>query len=137
VPWKRAAHVMSPLLTLTDWTMRSASDMPIVGLLATLLLVGLSGPTAHAQRAPKQQAPNQTYQQSPSGAPSPSAPAGTGVPDWAEPERPSQNQTNPTVGRAATDSPTMPSNPKRTPIGGLGWLVAAGLGYGSYRLAQE
>jgi hypothetical protein len=31
----------------------------------------------------------------------------------------------------------MPGNPDRTPIGGLGWLVLTGLGYGTYRLRGE
>ena len=124
-----------PTRTDREWT--AGPTVSIGGVLAALLLMGLHGPAAQAQHAPSQQPPNPTYQQSPSGAPSPSAPAGTGVPDWAESKPPSQPQSPPMAGRAATDGPTMPSNPRRTPIGGLGWLLAAGLGYGSYRLAQE
>lgn len=101
-------------------------------LLLAMLLAGAFGSIAHAQSPSGETAPNQTYQQRSSGAQS--GPAGTGVPDWAESEQPSQPRTSSDVGRAATNDPAMPSNPRRTPIGGLGWLIAAGLGYGTYRL---
>jgi hypothetical protein len=67
-------------------------------------------------------------------------PSGTRLPGWAEPQAHRKRQ-----GRAAPSSPneasrnsiTNPSNPNRVPLGGLEWLLAAGLGYGAYRLRGQ
>ena len=105
----------------------------IVGLLLSASLVT----TAHAQSASEQPYDRSQQSYQPQEQPS-SGPAGTGVPDWAESDPvhpPSGESATGGTGQATTNALGTPANPSRNvPIGGLGWLIAAALGYGSYRL---
>lgn len=54
------------------------------------------------------------------------------VPTWAEPSAPEKRERS--IGRMETKGPVLPSEGGRVPIGGLGWLIAMGMGYGVWRL---
>ena len=66
-----------------------------------------------------------------------------GIPDWAAPSDPgstsSWGNTRETKGGVQMNSgpgnpPGLPDDPNKVPLSGLEWLLAAGLGYGAYRL---
>ena len=124
------------------------SHSVIVSIVVTVALCLGAPDRGHAQSrsgsAPSQAAPptgpaHSAAQRAPQrgGA---SAPPGTGVPGWSESDgsagapRSSVGGGPQPKGSATTNGPTTPTNPDRTPIGGIGWLIAAGLGYGTYRL---
>ena len=59
---------------------------------------------------------------------------GPDLSEWAQPDRGTSSSPS-APGMATTNGPSdPPENPSRTPIGGLEWLIAAALGYGTYRL---
>jgi len=62
-----------------------------------------------------------------------------GIPDWAAPSDPgstaSWDNARETKGGVQMKSgPGLPDDPNKVPLSGLEWLLAAGLGYGAYRL---
>jgi hypothetical protein len=59
------------------------------------------------------------------------------LPSWAEPQAPERERREPNgQGRTATNG-VNPGEPGTVPLGGLEWLLAAGLGYGVYRLRGQ
>jgi hypothetical protein len=66
-------------------------------------------------------------------------PSGTQLPNWAEPRSPSDDDPRQGEAPARTRNqfPGPADDPNRVPLGGLEWLLAAGLGYGVYRLRGE
>ena len=129
----------------------------VVSILAAVVLsIGLD--RGHAQSrpgAPSQAAPSAAPPAGPAHSPAQRRPqrggapdpAGTGVPWYAGgddsdapgtsvPEWAYDGSSEPSISGSATtkNSPNSPSDPDRAPIGGIGWLLTAALGYGTYRL---
>ena len=123
-------------LTSSDSSGTGTSAGRVGVLIVALLLSASIVTTAPAQSTSEQ--PYDRSQQSYQSQEQPSSgPAGTDVPDWAESDpvrSPSGESSAGGAGQAAANATGPPANPNRVPIGGLGWLIAAGLGYGSYRL---
>jgi hypothetical protein len=65
--------------------------------------------------------------------------SGTQLPDWAEPRSPSDDDSRQGEAPARTRNQFLgpADDPNRVPLGGLEWLLAAGLGYGAYRLRGQ
>ena len=115
------------------------------GLLAGLLLLSMTP----AQAQPRGQAPAQQRAAPPSGggqAPARtgrSGAAGTELPSFAEPSRPSSSfgqrpgGSNTPGGTAQTNDPGTPTEPTQTPLGGAEWLAAAGAAYAINRLRRS
>jgi hypothetical protein len=63
------------------------------------------------------------------------------LPSWAEPRRPRAPTRAPSPPPADAGAKTHdlnpPTNPDRVPLGGLEWLLAAGMGYATWRLRGE
>jgi len=69
-------------------------------------------------------------------------PSGTQLPDWAEPQSSVDDEfpwrEAPTRTPNQLNGMGFPEDPRRNiPLGGLEWLLAAGLGYGAYRLRGQ
>ena len=83
-----------------------------------------SAPSLHSRQPRRSERPRQV----------PPEREGSDLSEWAQPDRGAPSSPSAT-GMAATNGPSdPPTNPDRTPIGGLEWLIAAALGYGTYRL---
>jgi len=131
-PFVRGAFAHTPI----QGVLRRVSFLVCCGLVAGLCVAPVSAAQAqaHEQQAPP--ARSQSVQQSPQS----SAPGD--VPSWAEPGHAQRGSNQGAYGRqndgtVQTNAPALPDNPKRTPIGGLEWLIAAALGYGTYRLTGD
>ena len=104
------------------------------GLLAGLAVLAAAPARAQTPR----QAPAQEHR-----SPSPTGnPAGTGVPDYAEPAPPSPQGSRSGGARspgtsAQTNDPGTPTEPTQTPLGGAEWLAAAGAAYAIRRLRRS
>jgi len=115
-------------------------------LLAAGLVLGAAGQGAEAQsrpsdpHRPRAAEPSSRQQAPPRGGRSVRSPRRRPQPDlsnWARPDR-DRGATWSGGGETALSNPSgPPDNPDRTPIGGMGWLVAAGAGYGVYRLRRD
>jgi hypothetical protein len=68
-------------------------------------------------------------------------PSGTQLPDWAKPRSPSDDDSRqgeaPARRQNQLNGISTPNDPNRVPLSGLEWLLAAGLGYGAYRLRGQ
>ena len=83
-----------------------------------------SAPSQHSRQPRRPERPRQA----------PPEREGSDLSEWAQPDRGAPSSPSAT-GMATTNGPSdPPTNPDRTPIGGLEWLIAAALGYGTYRL---
>lgn len=126
----------------------------IVQILGSLIL-GVALPIlgmveAQAQTPQGQQAPaHRQAAPSPGTAPGAQAPgrsnpAGTSLPSYAQPSRPSSSFGQSRGGTSASDGrmqtnngPGVPSDPNQVPLGGAEWLAAAGAAYALNRLRDE
>jgi hypothetical protein len=65
-----------------------------------------------------------------------------GIPGWAVPSDPGPTSSWGSAGERGrgvqtNNGPLPPNDPNKVPLGGLEWLLAAGLGYGAYRLRGQ
>jgi hypothetical protein len=114
--------------------LNAARGMGVVMLLALVIQSLPSTALAQASRPPAA-----TYDFKDRGAQNPS---GTQLPDWAEPRSPSDDDSRqgeaPARIQNQLNGTDLPTDPRRNiPLGGLEWLLAAGLGYGVYRLRGQ
>jgi hypothetical protein len=100
-----------------------------------------AAPPAGPGHSPAQRTPQRGGASDPAGTGVPwhagrddSDPPGTDVPEWAYDG--SVGTSGRSVGGSprANSGPNSPNDPDRVPIGGIGWLLTAALGYGTYRL---
>jgi hypothetical protein len=59
------------------------------------------------------------------------------LPSWAEPQAPERKRREPNGQGSIATNGFNPPEPPPVPLGGLEWLLAAGLGYGAYRLRGQ
>ena len=111
--------------------LNTARGMGVVMLLALVIQSLPSTALAQASRPPAA-----TYDFKDRGTQNPS---GTQLPDWAKPRSPSDDDSRQGEAPARTRNqfPGLADDPNRVPLGGLEWLLAAGLGYGAYRLRGQ
>ena len=63
-----------------------------------------------------------------------------GIPDWAAPSDPGSTSSWGSAGKKGSGvqmNAPLPDDPNKVPLSGLEWLLAAGLGYGAYRLRGQ
>jgi len=104
-----------------------------VGVVAAVLLLAtslLTVPRAEAQQRHSDFGSPRSMQVEPDR----NRPSATRLPAWAEPGVPSPERGRGMGARTQMNPASTPDNPSRVPLGGLEWLLAAGLGYGAYRL---
>jgi hypothetical protein len=114
--------------------------------LCALLVLGLVGAaeTSRAQSGrsadptPQTHAPGQPLDEHNAEAPGRGEVPGTGLPSAAEPAPPPA-PTGPSAdgAPASTHAPALPDDPAQAPLPGIGWLLAAALGYGAYRVRRQ